>query len=203
MTAGSKGNAYSFGVYVKKFPFVVGGEEIYSSIRKEEINSIGDEEKKEQSFYSWKLLEYAVKDFFEADITKLTFTKNEYGKWLCENFYFSISHSGSLVAVAVSKKPIGVDVEKVDKLRFSSEKMLKILTERESSELIVTAEVLNELWTVKEAFFKKKGEGAFFPKKIDSLKVERVTKKIKSDREEFYLSVVCDDLTNGFFDDTL
>ncbi len=86
---------------------------------------------------------------------------NEKKKPLADNCYVSISHSGDMVAVCTSDKPIGIDIEKIDRTRDMSKianrfyhgKELELYRENP------TAELFFEIWTKKEAYSKINGEG--------------------------------------------
>ncbi len=86
---------------------------------------------------------------------------NEKKKPLADNCYVSISHSGDMVAVCTSDKPIGIDIEKIDKTRdlskiakrFYHGKELELFRENPSAELFF------DIWTKKEAYSKISGEG--------------------------------------------
>lgn len=86
---------------------------------------------------------------------------NDKKKPLADNCYVSISHSGNLVAVCKSDKPIGVDIEKID-----YDRDVKKIAERfyHGEELDVfrknpTPNIFFEIWTKKEAYSKIGGEG--------------------------------------------
>ena len=83
------------------------------------LNSFTDKKRKNQSYYVWKLLLFALKDLgFSNDLMFYS----ESGKWFLKDLpiCFSLSHTENLVAVVVSDFKVGVDVEKV------SEKSLKL-----------------------------------------------------------------------------
>lgn len=73
---------------------------------------------------------------------------------------FSISHSGNMLVVAISKQPIGVDVQTI--LPFS-EALAKTICSEKEFELIAKSKTpareLTKLWTKKESLIKCKGEG--------------------------------------------
>ena len=82
-------------------------------------------------------------------------------KPLADNCYVSISHSGNMVAVCKSDKPIGIDIEKID-----YDRDIKKIAERfyHGNELEMfrenpTAETFFDIWTKKEAYSKISGEG--------------------------------------------
>jgi hypothetical protein len=74
--------------------------------------------KRKQSFFVWKLLEYALNDI---GVKSFNFSFDN-GRWFLTNneVYFSLSHSFDMVAVAISSQFIGVDIEIV------SDKLLKL-----------------------------------------------------------------------------
>lgn len=96
--------------------------------------------------------------------TELRTGKN--GKPEMEGICFNLSHSDELVICAVSKKPVGCDVEKIKKLpkhvaeRFFCEsecRHLKSVTkEQQSTEFF-------RIWTMKESYMKMTGEGMSLP----------------------------------------
>ena len=93
----------------------------FTSKRIDYINQISNIVHKNQSYYVWKLLIFALKNLnLSNDLQFIC----ENGKWSVknENIHFSLTHSYNLVSVMVSDKVCGVDVEKV------SEKSLKLVS---------------------------------------------------------------------------
>jgi 4'-phosphopantetheinyl transferase len=80
--------------------------------------------------------------------------------------YYNITHSGRLVAAALSQHPVGVDGEMP---RRMSERIAKrVLTEAERSFLDRSSErerTLLQLWTLKESYGKALGVGIAYPMK--------------------------------------
>ena len=186
-------------VYVRKFPFEVKNKEIYPKERQKEIDSCKSEKVREEKFYAWKLLEYGLSHSLGLDIKKVKLKKCGM-KWKCENCCFSISHSDDIVAVAVARNDVGVDVEKIDLARFSSLPKERILTAEELDSVKdlpqeEVADQLNKIWTVKEGNFKFGSDKNFVPNKIQANSVPFVTKKIQSGDNEFYLTVVTKDIS--------
>jgi 4'-phosphopantetheinyl transferase len=73
------------------------------------------------------------------------------------DFYFNISHSRSLLAVAVSNGNIGIDCEEISKIRnVIVEKRFTIV---EKEYICESGENFTNIWTRKEAYFKFTGEG--------------------------------------------
>ena len=129
----------------------------FSIERKNYVESYRDSKSRKQSYYVWKLLLYAIeKCGFEYNKSQFKKEKSS-RKWFNEkgDYYFSLSHSNNVVAVAVSKYLIGVDVEKI------SEKILKVesrlLSNEDEVSKMTDAERLNFLtkkWTERECLIK-------------------------------------------------
>ena len=116
---------------------------------------------------------------------------NEKKKPLADNCYVSISHCEHMVAVCTSDKPVGIDIEKInrernlDKIanRFYHGKELEYFNKNH------TAEAFFEIWTKKEAYSKIGGEGVGeIYKGFDVLSLEDYTFDTKR-IDEFILSV--------------
>lgn len=177
-------------VYVALFPFGIDDKKI-TPARAEEIENCANAEVKLQKFYAWKLLETALSRSFGLNIEELDLKRTENGKWECSACCFSLSHSGNAVAVAVSDGPVGVDIERLDKSRFTLSLAERIATEREMEEMGRKkdfARALNGLWTKKEAIFKLLGGRAFLPKAIETSDYSTVTELFRLDKS--YLATV-------------
>lgn len=103
-----------------------------------------------------------------------------------DKVYFSLSHSGDYVAVALDTYPIGIDIEEIKPHKENIEQ--KFFTEHERN-LIDTDEDGKEagffkIWTLKEAFLKAVGEGLRFG--IEEVNVEVVN--IAERRYKFNIS---------------
>lgn len=191
-------------VYIARFPFPVEGAEIFPPERAAEIGSCGSPEVGNAKYYAWKLLEGALLHSFGLKMESLAFTRTERGKWECPSCHFSLSHSGNFAAVAVSEKPVGVDIEKRDGARFTVALARKITTEREEKELNLLREsargaALNALWTKKEAAFKCRGEGSFQPARIETSEFGSITKEVQYEGERYLLTVVSEDAPHANF----
>ena len=140
--------------------------------RQAEIDGISNERVRREKYYVWKLLEYAIKNSLGADASRLNFTKSKNQKWSCDAFEFSLSHSGELLAVAISDRAVGVDVERI-RVKNSERMANYILTSGEKAEYSSVCddtadEWLIQRWCQKEAIFKSKNEDSFIPSKIET-----------------------------------
>lgn len=150
---------------------------VFPPLRYEEISACANAKLKASKYADWRLLSSAVENSFRLDFNSIAFTKTKRGKWLADKLFFSLSHSGDFVAVAVSNLPVGVDIE--FEPAFSSrwetgdEKLSalakKVYTKSELREAdTVTPQDFIKKWTVKEAVFKRNGKGKYRPRRISS-----------------------------------
>ncbi len=101
---------------------------------------------------------------------------NEYGKKLCDfeeiilpggkpafknsDIHFNISHTKGAAAVALSKTPVGIDIQKIT--AYSPRLAGRICTEKELDELLRTSDkdfLLSSFWAMRESYVKYTGEG--------------------------------------------
>ena len=181
-------------VYVRKFPFETERESVSNALRKKEIDGCANEQVKAQKYYVWKLLEYALKRSFGLDIDKIELKKDG-NKWTCKECCFSLTHSGNVAAVAISRMPVGVDIEKKDGARFLTLPAEKLLTatEQKRAESFENGEkgvYINTLWTVKEAAFKCENGKNFKPNKIESGNCNYQTQTVYADGDGYILTAV-------------
>ena len=84
------------------------------------------------------------------------------------NMHISISHSGEYAVCALSENPVGIDIEKI---REVNERLIdRVCTARER-EYVTSNERFFEVWTAKEAAYKKQGTGDL--RGINTLELEK------------------------------
>lgn len=82
----------------------------------------------------------------------------------CTNLFFNISHSGDYAVCAVSKQPVGIDIERIGAYqpnvarRVCSDAEQKLLEQCEDP-----ARLFYRLWTLKESYVKLTGTGISVP----------------------------------------
>ena len=176
-------------VYVSEIPENVVIESVYPPIRDKEIAEVRNDKVRAEKFWVWKVLLRAIKNIFCVDPEIVNFTKTSSGKWQADGFYFSLTHSGNKVAVAISSCEVGVDLEQKSLFfkKITAEKVDRFAEKiaADSEELPKTPEDLIIMWTKKESAYKFVGKGGFSPKKIDT---ERFVFKV-FDTEEYVLTV--------------
>ncbi|PEF72423.1 4'-phosphopantetheinyl transferase [Bacillus pseudomycoides] len=94
---------------------------------------------------------------------------NRYGKpYLQHNksFHFNISHSGDWIICAVDEKPVGIDIEKIEKLNvaiaaefFAPEENSNLQKKNEEEKLLF----FYRYWSLKESYSKALGLGLSLP----------------------------------------
>ena len=106
-----------------------------------------------------------------SSLSELTYVEDDYGKpWMtiggkrAENIYFSLSHTKNAIAVAVSNRPVGIDIEAVvSQERVGDSHFLERTMSAAECKQINLADnprlVFTELWTRKEAYVKLLGTG--------------------------------------------
>ncbi len=85
--------------------------------------------------------------------------------------HISIAHSGEYAVCAVSENPVGIDIEKI---RDVSDRLIdRVCTEREKEYVGNDNTRFFEIWTAKEAYFKKIGTGITDFKAVETLDIKR------------------------------
>ena len=170
-------------VYIAALPDTEPTAPLSCPEREKEIASVGNAKVRREKYYVFKLLEYALERSFGAKPGSVNIHKNENGKWVCDSYELSLSHSQGMLAVAVSRAPIGVDIEAVATPR--SEKMAeRIMTEEELAEFTLLDDAKREtelisVWCRKEAIFKSLNKPAFIPTEIDTKAYKTVTRTVE------------------------
>ena len=149
--------------------------------------------KREISDFAVKFVINYVREAFNALDPK--FDYSEKGKPFFKdypNFHFNISHSAGYLAVAVSKLPVGVDVEEIRAVNPDISR--SFFTEDERNYTKNSADLLY-VWTRKEALLKQSGEGiSKNMSKIDALN----NKAIKTYKTDKYILSVCSEYAEDF-----
>lgn len=113
------------------------------------------------------LLRRVLARYLETDAARLLFGQADFGKPFLINYpelCFSLSHSGEFALVALARREVGVDIERVDRQIEIDGVAASAFSVLELAELrtMVPAErraAFFRLWTRKEAYVKARGEG--------------------------------------------
>ena len=174
--------------------------------RRNEIETVTNERVKREKYFVWKLLCYALERSFGIRGRKLEFTKEAWGGWSAKGAEISLSHSDGALAVAVSRAPVGVDIERIRAPRSDRLSEL-IMTEGELAQYEKIAEGEREehligVFCAKEAIFKSKKLQAFKPKDHDTLKesFKRDTVTVKGERYVFTVATATPGIVRVYSD---
>lgn len=146
---------------------------IHPPERAKEIAACKNADLRRAKYWDWRLLALAAERSLGVGIAEAHFRKKLGGKWVCDKFDFSLTHTKSAVAVAVSNAAVGVDMEFVGEIaeRFDGERIAamkkRYFTESELAYCGEGAAGFAACFTKKEAVFKRRGRGVFAPSKID------------------------------------
>jgi len=159
---------------------------VFPSYVKKELKKISNPEVAERKKAAYGLMDFAFRKEGKGFRVKKCFL-SESGKPLHKDFCFSVSHSGNLVAVAVSAAPVGIDIE-VNETNENTEKLgERILCgdEKMAAPLV--------LWTLKEAAFKFSGKDSVFDaSKVDTSEYTGKSWHFSYGDRAFIVSVVSD-----------
>ena len=182
-------------VFIEKIPDKITGQ-ISCKLRLVEIESCKSEKVKRQKTFAWLLLENCAKKLgFQPE--NIEFSKTCNGKWNCDKFSFSISHSENYVAVAISDCPIGIDLQK--DVEINSDSLAKKILQ--SSELVEFNSLLEtqkhdfvlEKWTQKESIYKMEDVKYFKFENILTSLYNVYSTTLNFDKERYFLSVASKD----------
>ena len=189
-----KNKAYTLVAYMRKTD-VDTSLSLYPPERHKEVVGCKNEGAKQEKYLVWKLLEKVVVDNFNLDFANIKFTKTANGKWICPDFYFSLSHADGLVCVAISNSEVGLDAEVVREINAGLK--TRILTDEEISYMcgLPPSEqnsFLLESWVKKESIFKKSGGKMLMPNRITTAEYHTELHYVELDGCQYVISVSCD-----------
>lgn len=150
-------------VFVKKSPFSFHNDVIFCNERAKEIEMCKSYKTKAEKKNVWLFLEDIIEEFLNKNPKEISFRKLVCGRWECDDFFFSLSHSEGYLAVAISPKPVGVDIQVIKDVK----PIYNIILSEEEKNIGHTNEELLEIFSKKEAFFKTQNEKFFIPFKMN------------------------------------
>lgn len=144
---------------------------VFPPARQAQLEGTRDENTRLQRYAAWKLLEYALERSLCLALESANLQLAESGKWSCDRCFFSLSHCQGAVAVVLSDRPVGVDLEPADR-QVSPGLSRKILTEEDLTFYKALPEekqqaFLLEHWCAGESLFKAGLDGLFQPRHPD------------------------------------
>ncbi len=186
-------------VYLMKIPDDAEFSELKPEERDREVSNCRAPALKKAMYTDWKLLEFAAMRSLGIDISKEEIRKNRHGRWNCPSFDFSLSHTDTEVAVAVSNGAVGVDIESEESFGSKKEGTAKkiadrFFTKKERIKYADGTETFLTCWTRKEAQFKRGAKGSFRPSSIETSDTDTET-YVTEDGDKTVLSVSADNIS--------
>lgn len=115
------------------------------------------------------------------------------GKPFIENApQFNISHSGEYVICAVDEEPIGVDIERINRMKGPIFNRIASPLEKEKASKLSKSELPEyycKVWTRKESLLKLTGEG--IRKKLSSVCTESAPYHYRTEKNGEYIYSIC------------
>ena len=154
-----------------------------SPSRKVHIDRFHRQEDKNRSLVGERLVQQLLQTYY--GITGATLHRGETGQPYLTgcDLYVSISHCEEMIACAVSEVPVGIDIERlrpIDRKLCAkvcvAEEQHYVLRDEEAEGLCEDPQILQrffEVWTGKEAWFKKCGTGITDLKSVNILPMPR------------------------------
>lgn len=152
------------------------------------------ERKQTQTLYSHMVAKREIAKILGCDMEEVIFEYDENSKPKLKgsgNLFFNISHSCEYTAVAISDKPIGVDIEKIRPVRQTV--INKVCSRTELGYLKGSTNEQRDfikLWTLKESFLKAVGTGIIDNMKNYSFTVEE--NKAYMANKKINAQIICD-----------
>lgn len=165
-----------------------------SPSRKEHIDRLRRDADKRRSLAAQLLIEQLLFDHY--GLTDIPLHREAGGRPYLTGcpLYVSISHSDELVACAISSESVGIDIERIRPTRRNL--FQKVCVDEELAYVQPGPEALCtdpeslrrffEIWTAKEAYFKKRGTGITDLKSVNVLTLPRQTHFM----EDFVLQIL-------------
>ena len=137
---------------------------LISRDKKAKLDSYASSFEKKRVLYSDLLIRIIIHQDLNIENNDISFDTNIYGKPFLRNnqsFHFNVSHSQNMIAVAISNKPVGVDIEQTQNVNLEIAR--RFFNESEIEYIKTSSQATNrrfiEIWTKKEAYLKYLGVG--------------------------------------------
>ena len=171
-------------------------EETYNQIsknlsdsRRARVSLLAKEQDRRRSLMAVYLVQKLLEN---SKCTGTTLENNANGRPFLSgcNLFVSISHSKDGVACVLSEEPVGIDIEKIRPIK--KELIEYVCTDKEKEYIggavktSLAEQRFYEVWTAKEAYFKKHCEENLTVRKIDTFSFEKQTHYI----DDFIITIV-------------
>lgn len=147
-----------------------------------------------QSFWANALLRKICLDCYGKSAEELHLRQNSNGKWQANEGYFSVSHSGSYLAVATSSTHVGLDLQKCTNVDMRNVAR-RFFTQREFLAWEQSQNKRDEfffVWCKKEALWKSLDVQPPTTSAVETSDAQFLLQKLVFDGEIYYLAVTQD-----------
>lgn len=184
-------------VYVAVQPQTAAFSRVEPPERQKELDETRNDAVRAQRHFAWQVLCAGLNRSLGLDAGRINLHRNANRKWIADGCEVSLSHCKGAVCAAVSKRPVGVDIEPADDPRYREALVERIATDAEKQMIaqLPLKEGLAKLWTRKEAAFKREGGERFRPECTDATGDAIRTVRIRLDRD-YIVSVAGENLAN-------
>lgn len=143
--------------------------------RKEHIDRLKQPADRSRSLAGELLIKKLLSESFGISSPVICRGKNGQPFVKDSNVFISITHSDSLIAVAADLKPVGIDAEKIKP--YNLKLIERVCCDEEKAYVLsdnsLTDRRFCEIWTAKEAYFKRQGTGITDFKSVNILSLDR------------------------------
>ncbi len=162
--------------------------------KKGEYLSAANENRKKSILLSQGFAKEKIAEDYCLDKKDIVFSVTPFGKPYCKShgeIYFSLSHSGDFLALAISDKDVGIDIEKI---RGAKENLVNRVCCKNEKDRIFSSDnpdvEFTKIWTRKEAYLKALGTG--IDRELSSIDTTDEKLKFTTEiNENFIVSVFC------------
>ncbi len=174
-------------------------EEIHNISKNKSLENIikyANIEMKEVSLKSWSYLSHILKKDYDYDLSfdNIFYNKNNKPYLKNNKLFFNISHSKDMVAIVISDKECGIDIEWVNYNKSIEKIINKVLSLKELKSYNIRKDKVKYFyskWTKKEAYFKKIGVGIEMNKLNSDLPLKNIKTKVVKNKKEKYILSCC------------
>lgn len=142
-----------------------------------------------RTLYGDILIRYLIGQKLNLKNTNIQIQRNAYGKPFLKGypiFHYNISHSGKWVICALSRYPVGVDIEQIKSIDLEIAK--RYFTRGEYVSILNIPEIRRSnaffrIWTAKESYVKYAGKGLSIPLNSFAVSLEKsITQTVDIDK---------------------
>ena len=167
-----------------------------SKKKQEQVQRFHHDIDKKLSLYSEIAVRAIICQTLNVSNHEIVFVQTQYGKPYLEGYpdcHFNLSHTRNAIAVIISDKPAGVDIEKIAAADLQIAK--RFFTENEAA-YIETTDIgkdkrFYEVWTKKEAYIKYKGKGLSMALNSFDVLCDTISKQIQTFQINDYIISAC------------